>query len=193
MDPEQQKKILDARKKAAAKASDTRSRAAARRMTSHSRFIASVPAAGLFIAAVALSIVTFIDVISMLGEMLEGTYDLTHIGAECIEFADSFLLSVALYILSLGLICLFVSDKIPLPAWLEFHDFDDLKERLASVICIMLGVYFMGYTLNGDASIDTLWLGLGSAAVIFALAYFVRHVFLHKEAEEEDEEEPAGE
>ncbi len=173
----------------ATEARRARSRVAARRMTSHTRFVASVPAVGLFIAAVALSIVTFIDVISMVGEIFEGSYDLTQLSVECIEFADSFLLAVALYILSLGLIRLFVSDKIPLPAWLEFHDFDDLKERLASVICIMLGVYFLGHTLNGQIGIDTLWLGLGAAAVIFALAFFVRHVFLHKEGSEEPPKE----
>lgn len=189
MDPEQQKSVLEANQDAVKGPRGTRRRVAARRMTSHSRFIASVPAVGLFIAAVALSIVTFVDVISMVGEIFGGEYDLAHLGVECIEFADSFLLAVALYILSLGLICLFVSDKIPLPAWLEFHDFDDLKERLASVICIMLGVYFLGHTLNGETGIDTLWLGLGAAAIIFALAYFVRHVFLHKEEDEELPEE----
>ena len=159
------------------------SHVAARRVTSHTRFVAGIPAFGLFIAAVVLSIATFIDVCAMVQELFCGSYDLSHLGVECIEFADSFLLAVALYILSLGLICLFVSDKIPLPAWLEFHDFDDLKERLASVICIMLGVYFLGHTLNGSIGIDTLWLGLGVAAVIFALAFFVRNVFLHKEDE----------
>lgn len=178
----------DGQQAQAPKSDEKRSHVTARRITSHTRFVAGIPAFGLFIAAVVLSIATFVDVCTMVQELFRGTYDLSHLSVECIEFADTFLLAVALYILSLGLICLFVSDKIPLPTWLEFHDFDDLKERLASVICIMLGVYFLGHTLNGSIGIDTLWLGLGVAAVIFALAFFVRHVFLHKE----DEEAPEG-
>lgn len=159
--------------------SNSRSRVRMRRMTSHSRFIAGVPAAGLFIAAVAVSLATIINVCEAVVELFTQQIDLNEIAIECIEYADLFLLAVALYILSLGLICLFVTDKIPLPSWLEFHDFDDLKERLASVICIMLGVYFLGYVLEGHAGIEVLWLGLGSAAVIVALGFFVRSVFMH--------------
>lgn len=154
---------------------------AARRITSHTRFLASIPAVGLFICAVVLAVATLVHVIIAVYELCTGAVDLAHLSIEFVEYADLFLLSVALYILSLGLICLFVSDRIPLPCWLEFHDFDDLKERLASVICIMLGVYFLGYILEGHTGTDTLWLGLASAIIIVALGFFVSNVFLHKE------------
>jgi uncharacterized membrane protein YqhA len=171
----------DEKNDAASEAAEKRSRVRARRVTSSSRFIAAVPAVGLFICAVALSIATFVDVCEMVGKLIDGSIDLSNVAIECVEYADLFLLAVALYILSLGLVCLFVTDKLVLPFWLEFHDFDDLKERLASVICIMLGVYFLGYILEGHSGLDVLWLGLGSAIVIVALGFFVRNVFLHKE------------
>ncbi|MGI6590913.1 MAG: YqhA family protein [Eggerthellaceae bacterium] len=157
------------------------SRVVARQITSHTRFVAGIPAIGLFICAVALSIATLIAVCQVVYELCTGSIDLSQMAIEFITYADLFLLAVALYILSLGLICLFVSDRIPLPSWLEFHDFDDLKERLASVICIMLGVYFLGYILEGHTGIDVLWLGLGSAIIIAALGFFVRNVFLHRD------------
>ena len=76
---------------------------------------------------------------------------------------------------------LFISENIPLPLWLEFHDFDDLKERLTSVIVVMIGVFFLGHVLKNAQGIDTLWIGLGCAAVIIALSVFMRTVFKSEE------------
>jgi uncharacterized membrane protein YqhA len=78
-------------------------------------------------------------------------------------------------------VCLFVTDKIPLPKWLEFHDLDDLKERLISVIVVMLGVYFLGVVLSGRGGLDLVWLGVGICLVIGALTFFTSAVFKHRE------------
>ncbi|NTU89068.1 MAG: YqhA family protein, partial [Actinobacteria bacterium] len=107
---------------------------------------------------------------------LTGEVDLNHLLVEYIEFADIFLLGIVLYILALGVFSLFIDDRIPLPRWLEIHDLDDLKEKLVSVVGVVLGVFFMGRLINGQETIDTLFMGIGIAAVIIALAYFVKSV-----------------
>ena len=149
----------------------------ARQVTGRTRFIASVPAIGLLIAAVVLAIATLIGVVVASFEYVIGDITLHDLTIDFIESADAFLLAVALYILSIGLVSLFISDEIPLPEWLEFHDFDELKERLTSVIIVMLGVSFLGLVMKGAQGIDTLWTGLGSAAIIVALAFFMGTVF----------------
>ena len=158
-------------------ASNMKDRILARQVAGRTRFIANVPAIGLLIASIALAIGTLIGLVLSTYEYVIGDISLHGLAIEYIESADLFLLAVALYILSIGLLSLFVSDEIPLPKWLEFHDFDDLKERLTSVIIVMLGVYFLGHVLKGGQGLDTLWLGLACAAVIIALTFFMGTVF----------------
>lgn len=147
------------------------------KVAGRTRFVATVPATGLLIASIVLGVGTFIALIISSYEYVIGEINLHDLTIEYIEYADSFLLAVALYILSIGLVNLFVSDNIPLPKWLEFHDFDDLKERLTSVIIVMIGVYFLGHVLKGAQGIDILWTGLACAVIIFALSFFMGTVF----------------
>lgn len=149
----------------------------ARQVTGRTRFVATVPALGLLVASLLLAIGTLIDLVAASFSYIIGDIDLHSLCIAYVEYADLFLLAVALYILSIGLVNLFVSEQIALPKWLEFHDFDDLKQRLTGVIIVMIGVYFLGYVLKGANGIDTLWIGLACAAVIIALSFFVRSVF----------------
>ena len=157
---------------------ERRSAIAARRTMAYTRFIATVPALGFFVSAAVLAVGTLVEAIMASIEFVMGHGDVSSLAIEFVEYADLFLLSVVLYILALGLVSLFVTDQIPLPKWLAFHDFDDLKERLVSVIGAMLGVYFLGYVLKGASGVDALLLGLAVAVVVVALSFFVRNVLM---------------
>ena len=157
---------------------ERRSAIAARRTMAYTRFIATVPAVGFFVSAAVLAVGTLVEAIMASIEFVMGHGDVSSLAIEFVEYADLFLLSVVLYILALGLVSLFVTDQIPLPKWLAFHDFDDLKERLVSVIGAMLGVYFLGYVLKGASGVDALLLGLAVAVVVVALSFFVRNVLM---------------
>ncbi len=170
-----------------------RSREAARRLTSQTRFVAAIPAFGFFVCSIIMALCTLVEVVRVTIEYFEGSFDLMELATDYVEYADLFLLAVVLDILSLGLVSLFISDKIPLPEWLSFHDLDDLKERLVSVIGVMLGVYFLGFVLKGGHGVDSLWLGLSCAIVIVALAFFVRYVFKVHHGPEPEPEPEAGE
>ncbi len=148
----------------------------ARKITGWTRFIAGLPAVGLFLSAIVMAVVTFLNMIEKTFEfIIEAGSPLT-LATEYIEYADIFLLAVVLYIMALGLFTLFVTDKIPLPGWLKFNDFDDLKERLVSVICVMLGVSFLGSVMQGASGIDLLWLSIATAVVVLAMTIFVKFV-----------------
>lgn len=90
-----------------------------------------------------------------------------------IDLADLFLVSTALYVIAIGLYELFIDDRIPLPAWLEVHDVDDLKGKLVGVVVVVLAVFFLGEAVGWDGQRNLLWLGGGVALVIAALTYFL--------------------
>lgn len=143
------------------------------------RLIVALPALGLFISALVLAIATLIEVVVTMVGYIQGEMSAFELATAYIKQADMFLLAVVLEILSLGLVSLFLTDNLNLPRWLTFGDIDDLKERLVSVICVMLGVYFLGYVFEGATGLDVVWMGLGCAVVIIALAFFVKFVFLN--------------
>ena len=148
------------------------------RALSQTRLIALIPAFGLAICAFVLVIATCVDAIgTTIGFIFEGAETLDDLTIDYIEYTDMFLLGVVLFMTALGLCQLFVTDRVPLPKWLEFHDLDDLKERLVSVIVVMLGVHFLGLVLKGTNPLDLLWLGIAICVVIFALTLFTRAVF----------------
>ncbi len=162
----------------------------ARSITGWTRIVAAIPALGSFIASIIIAVGALIATVSTtvhyLPELIESpaangenVHLLLDLSISYIEYTDMFLLAVALYIIALGLVRLFISDRIPTPQWLDFHDFDDLKERLISVICVMMGVFFLGEVLQGNSGIEMLELAFSIGIVIVALSYFVRHVIKH--------------
>lgn len=154
---------------------------AGHRLLGYSRLMAIIPSIGLFIAALALTIATLIKTIEVTIEAVGGHLGMQDMLVEYIEFADFFLLSIVLYIMSIGLYSLFVDDQIELPHWLEIHNLDDLKEKLIGVIVVVMGVFFLGRLIHGASAVDLLCMGVGIGAVILALSYFVRHVMVaHK-------------
>lgn len=191
--PESDELVSAARdaKAAAVRAGRKASRRAAHRFVGYTRFMAAVPSFGLFVAAVAMTISTLISTIGVTVEVVEGRLTMQDMLVEYIEYADFFLLSIVLYIMSIGLYSLFIDDRIKMPSWLEIHTLDDLKEKLVSVIVVVMGVYFLGRLIHGADALDLLCMGGGIGAVILSLAYFVRHIMVaHKtHADEDDEDE----
>ena len=97
------------------------------------------------------------------------------VAATFIEIADLFLLGVVMYIIALGLYELFIDDSVPVPAWLEIHDLDDLKGKLISVVIVVLGVLFLKQVVTWDGERNLLTFGGGIALVIAALTYFLSY------------------
>lgn len=149
-----------------------------KKLVGWTRFMAAVPIVGLFVAAIVMSVSTLIQTFVVTAEVALGEIEMQDMLVDYIECADYFLLSIVLYIMSIGLYSLFIDDRIPLPSWLEVHTLDELKEKLVSVIVVVMGVYFLGRLLHGANALDLLYMGAGIGAVVFSLAYFVRHVMV---------------
>ena len=154
------------------------------------RFMAIVPCIALLAAAIALMIATLVSTVQVTIEAFNGEVALADMMVEYIEFADFFLLSIVLYIMSIGLYSLFIDDTIPMPHWLEIHNLEDLKEKLIGVIVVVMGVFFLGKLIHGTAALDLMYTGVGIAAVVLALGYFARYVIIG--AEEGEGNEPTN-
>ena len=91
-----------------------------------------------------------------------------------IEILDTFLLATVCYIMALGLYELFVDDRLELPSWLSIRNLDDLKNKLTSVIIVLMSVIFLGHVVSWDGERDLLRIGAPIALVIAALTWFLR-------------------
>ncbi|MUG99377.1 YqhA family protein [Scytonema sp. UIC 10036] len=90
-----------------------------------------------------------------------------------IEIIDVFLLATVFYIAALGLYELFIDNRVKVPAWLEIRSIDDLKNKLASVVVVILGVVFLGQAVRWESGREILPFGLSVALVIATLTYFL--------------------
>ncbi len=90
-----------------------------------------------------------------------------------IEVIDIFLLATVCYITALGLFELFISDNVQIPEWLAIDSLDDLKNKLTSVIIVVMGVIFLGQVVGWDGKRDLIPLGAPIALIIAALTWFL--------------------
>jgi uncharacterized membrane protein YqhA len=91
-----------------------------------------------------------------------------------LEIMDTFLISSACFIITIGAYQLFIDSTISMPGWLTIKDFDDLKRRLAGEVVIILGLSFLADFVNWNGQTDIMREGVSAAAVIVALTVFMR-------------------
>lgn len=145
--------------------------------------VASVACVGL--AAGALW-VTFVDMAQFAGE-LGGYAGLrggdrpearTEIITDIVKVLDGFLLCAILVIAALGIYELFVDDVADrhdgrAPRLLKVHDLDDLKERVARLVLLILMIELFGYALKISYNTPMDLLLLAGAILLVALAIFL--------------------
>ena len=146
-----------------------------RRILSASRYLIVIAVACIFITATALLCYGAAETYAQIANLFGGG---SAKGAKglilaAIELVDLFLLATVLYVIAVGLYELFIDDSLPLPAWLEIHNLDDLKDKLIGVVVVVMGVLFLGQLISWDGQRDLLSPGAGIALVIAALTYFV--------------------
>jgi uncharacterized membrane protein YqhA len=148
-----------------------------RRMLGGSRYIVLLAVLGSFISAAMLTLYGLVAVAAVTVRSFTemdwrelNQRAVEHFALELIALIDMFLLGTVLYIVALGLYELFIDSNLPLPPWLLIEDLDDLKEKLGGVVIVLIGVTFLGDFVESDGGIGILWLGLGGAAIIVAIA-----------------------
>jgi len=93
-----------------------------------------------------------------------------------IEIIDLFLVGTVAYITALGLYKLFIANvDIELPMRIKIETLKDLEDKIIGVIVAALAVAFLGRAAGADTPDALLNYGAGIAAVVVALAFFMRH------------------
>lgn len=88
-----------------------------------------------------------------------------------IEVVDLLLISTVLYMIATGLYELFIGD-VNLPVWISVTSLNDLKNKLLSVIVVVLAVTFLIQVVSWDGATNLLPFGASIAAVVLALTAF---------------------
>lgn len=140
------------------------------------RFMVIIPSVGLLLGSATLVVSGAIWSLTTIWETIGAGLHADHkeLVVNFVEIADMFLLAIVLYIIALGLYELFIGPIPGLPKWLVFKSLDDLKKQLVGVVVVVLAVFFLGRALHGEAPLDLLYMGGGSALVIASLALFLR-------------------
>ncbi len=132
---------------------------------------------GAFIASLLLLVVALAQLIQVVGRTIvnfrDTIADPKSLTIVLVNNIDLFLLSAGFYIIGLGFYELFVDDQIPLPTWLEIHNFNDLKTNLVGIIIVVIAVAFLGRVIDWQRGDDILALGVSVGLVIAALTYFI--------------------
>ena len=147
-----------------------------RQIIASTRFLILIAVVCIFLAATALTVYGAVDMFIIVQNVVTTRLDAKfgkQLVLDCIELVDLFLLATVMYITAIGLYELFVDNTLPLPAWLEIRTLDDLKNKLVSVVVVVLGVAFLGQVVSWDGQRDLLGFGASIALVIVALTYFL--------------------
>jgi uncharacterized membrane protein YqhA len=153
----------------------------------NSRLVVLVAVVASLLVSFCMFYVSTVDVVDLLGHIVhygQGSAGAagreaarTQIVAHVVEVVDGYLLAAIMFIFSLGLYELFVS-RINVAEGSEFagrllliRSLDDLKDRLAKVVLLILVVKFFEYALRlrFETALDLLWLALGVMLVAGAL------------------------
>lgn len=119
------------------------------------------------------AIVVFRAVINIASEPQFSPATAKKLAVGLIEAVDIFLISIAMYMMSLSLYALFVDERLPLPRWLQMRDLEDLKGNLMSIVIAVLAVLFLRVAVAWEGGTDILALGVALALVIAALTFFL--------------------
>ena len=144
-----------------------------------SRYSIGISVVGTFLGATALLVYgvleTYVLVRTVLGVWLPAAVHSSDPPPLLAAMAavDSFLVAVVLYFIAVGLYQLSFH-PLPLPAWLVVHDLNELEDKLAQVVVVVLGIAFLGQAVTWDGQRDLLGFGVATALVIAALAFHLR-------------------
>ena len=105
-----------------------------------------------------------------------------------LESLDSFLIAIALIVVSVGLYDLFIGE-LEVPEWMLVDNLDDLKAKFSFVLIPIMAVKFVQKLLQSESSLETLYYGIAVAVVAVALTAFNYARGVEKEMEHKIDQE----
>ncbi len=151
------------------------------------RFFVLLAVVFSMIGGIVLFIVASVDVWHVAVSVFQNYFSSIHpenfhekIVAELIGAIDLYLIAIVLFIFGFGLYELFISkidiaEKSAASRILEIHSLDELKDKLAKVIIMVLIVGFFKRAMNTEYGGALEMLSLAGAIFLLALAFYFMH------------------
>jgi uncharacterized membrane protein YqhA len=143
-----------------------------RKIIEVSRFVVIVPALAAIVGAILLMILGSVEILWATLDAVVDQVPLKETIVDVLASIDAILLGTVLLVIGYGLYELFVDTNITVPDWLEINNLDDLKAKLIGVIVAIIAVIFVGELVDAESANDVMYYGIGSGAVVIALAAF---------------------
>ena len=143
-----------------------------RRIIEVSRFVVIIPALAAIVGAIVLMILGSVEILWAALDVVVDQVPLKETIVDVLASIDAILLGTVLLVIGYGLYELFVDTNITVPDWLEINNLDDLKAKLIGVIVAIIAVIFVGELVDSESANDVMYYGIGSGAVVLALAAF---------------------
>lgn len=152
-----------------------------------SRFLALIPVIGLQIGALAaiyVGVEKLVKVVQIAVLHYESNSPTLYV---LFESLDSFLVSIALIVISASIYELFIGD-LKVPDWMTVKNLSELKAKFGVVLIPIMAVKFVQKLLQSESALETMYYGIAIALVSAALT--VLTVVSEKEKEAELERNP---
>ncbi|ADO44680.1 conserved hypothetical protein [Hydrogenobacter thermophilus TK-6] len=146
-----------------------------RKMLELGQAIAFLPAISLFLGATFLALYGVYILLETIYSVVfkPEVRDPAVLSTKFISVMDIHLLSIVLYIFSVGLYELFVG-KLNVPDWLRITNIDQLKAKLASVIVLILAITFTKKVVEWKDPLDTFLFALAITAIVAVLIFYYK-------------------
>jgi len=144
-----------------------------------SLWLAFVPVVFLLVATLIAYVYGVAVLINAMDAMIAHPFPIGHHVGSLLLDIDLFLIGSTALVSAIGFYELFIGDirvggVDRLPGWLAMHDLNDLKNRIASMIVLVLAVAFAEEAVDSPEPLHLLEFGAGITTVILGLVIFLR-------------------
>ncbi len=156
------------------------------RVFAATRYIWAVAAVSVMFGAFVLLGSAVFDVVGAVVHAIGGESEHGALRIAMIESVDTILVSTVMYVISMGLLQLFVTQelRLRLPVWLRVSGVSDLESRLTGMVVTVISVILLSQVLEWHGGWDILALGLTVASVVAAISLFLRNEHKHESSDE---------
>lgn len=156
----------------------------------HTRFVVLVAVVAVLMVAISLFVLGAIEAIVTVWQAWVNTFQgdqAPHLSADFLGIVIIMLEAVVFFLIGVGLYSLFIA-PLNLAIALGVETFNDLEERVISVVVAVLAVTFLQHFIRWEAPRETLQFGAALALAVTSLVLFQR--YSHRAKEDQKHHKP---
>ncbi|WP_020538219.1 YqhA family protein [Lewinella cohaerens] len=137
------------------------------------KIIALVAVIAIMLLAIGVEYFAITQIAKNLTAIITGTSKEDIVVKDVLKSLDIVLLGVIFFTMAASLFELFIQKIDSLPDWLSITNLDQLKAMMIKMIIVVMAISFTGKIITWNGETEIAYYGVGLAAVIGALSYFL--------------------